>query len=256
MTSQPTPHAADAPIALVTGAASGLGQVIAAELHAAGHRVLLSDRDGAAAAQAALQLDASGHSAQGIALDVLDKAAFEAALERLRQGWGLPQVLVNNAALTLSTPLMQISPEEFSRVTDTNLRGCFLGCQVVGAAMAQAGYGRIVNLASLAGQNGGTASGAHYAASKAGILTLTKVFARALAAQGVTVNAVAPGPLDLPSVHAMVPAERLAQIVQTIPTQRLGNPRYIAKLVLLLASADADSATGAAWDVNGGLFMR
>ena len=256
MTSQPTPHAADAPIALVTGAASGLGQVIAAELHAAGHRVLLSDRDGAAAIQAALQLDASGHSAQGIALDVLDKAAFEAALDWLRQGWGLPQVLVNNAALTLSTPLMQISPEEFSRVTDTNLRGCFLGCQVVGAAMAQAGYGRIVNLASLAGQNGGTASGAHYAASKAGILTLTKVFARALAAQGVTVNAVAPGPLDLPSVHAMVPAERLAQIVQTIPTQRLGNPRYIAKLVLLLASADADSATGAAWDVNGGLFMR
>ena len=253
--STPTPPSA-APIALVTGAASGLGQVIAAELLAAGHRVLLTDRDGAAAQAAAAALDPSGATAQGLALDVCVKADFDAALAHLRAGWGLPQVLVNNAALTLTTPLMQISPEEFSRVTDTNLRGSFLGCQVVGAAMAQAGFGRIINLASLAGQNGGTASGAHYAASKAGILTLTKIFARALAAQGVTVNAVAPGPLDLPSVHAMVGAERLAQIVQTIPVQRLGNPRFIARLVVLLATAEAEFATGAAWDVNGGLFMR
>lgn len=245
------------PVALVTGAAAGLGQVIAAELHAAGWRVLLTDRDGTAAQAAATALDASGSTAAGLALDVLDKAAFEAALAHLREsGWGVPRVLVNNAALTLTTPLMQISPEEFSRVTDVNLRGCFLGCQVVGAAMAAAGFGRIVNVASLAGQNGGTASGAHYAASKAGILALTKVFARALAGQGVTVNAVAPGPLDLPSVHAIVPADRLAQIVQTIPVQRLGDARFIARAVLLLADEAAASVTGAAWDLNGGLFMR
>lgn len=245
------------PVALVTGAAAGLGLAIAQALHAAGHRVLLTDRDGEAAARAALVLDASGHSAAGLGLDVLHKADFEAALAQLAErGWGTPRVLVNNAALTLTTPLMQISPEEFSRVTDVNLRGCFLGCQVVGAAMAAAGFGRIVNLASLAGQMGGTASGAHYAASKAGILTLTKVFARALAAQGVTVNAVAPGPLDLPSVHAMVPPERLAQIVQTIPVQRLGDARFIARTVLLLADEAAASVTGAAWDLNGGLFMR
>jgi 3-oxoacyl-[acyl-carrier protein] reductase len=246
-----------APVALVTGAAAGLGQLIAAELHRAGFRVALSDRDGQAASAAAAALDASGNTAIGLALDVLNKVDFEAALRQLRDVWGgPPQVLVNNAALTLTTPVMQISPEEFSQVVDINLRGSFLGCQVVGAAMAAAGYGRIINLASLAGQNGGTAAGAHYAASKAGILTLTKIFARALAEQGVTVNAVAPGPLDLPSVHAAVPAERLAQIVKTIPVQRLGNPRFVARLVALLASADADSATGAAWDVNGGIFMR
>jgi 3-oxoacyl-[acyl-carrier protein] reductase len=246
-----------APVALVTGAAAGLGQLIAAELHRAGFRVALSDRDGQAASAAAAALDVSGNTAIGLALDVLHKADFEAALARLHAVWGgPPQVLVNNAALTLTTPVMQISPEEFSQVVDINLRGSFLGCQVIGAAMAAAGYGRIINLASLAGQNGGTAAGAHYAASKAGILTLTKIFARALAEQGVTVNAVAPGPLDLPSVHAAVPAERLAQIVKTIPVQRLGNPRFVARLVALLASADADSATGAAWDVNGGIFMR
>jgi 3-oxoacyl-[acyl-carrier protein] reductase len=246
-----------APVALVTGAGAGLGLAIATELHRAGHRVLLTDRDGTAVAAAATTLDASGERAAGLALDVLDKSAFEAALAHLAErGWGVPRVLVNNAALTLTTPVMQISPEEFSRVTDVNLRGCFLGCQVIGQAMADAGFGRIVNVASLAGQNGGTASGAHYAASKAGILTLTKIFARALAAQGVTVNAVAPGPLDLPSVHAMVPAERLAQIVQTIPVQRLGDPAFIARTVVLLTDEAAASVTGAAWDLNGGLFMR
>ena len=246
-----------APVALVTGAAAGLGLAIATELHGAGYRVLLSDREVGAALAAARTLDPSGQQVRACALDVLRQADFEAALAALAEGgWGVPRVLVNNAALTLTTPVMEISPEEFSRVTDVNLRGTFLGCQVVGRAMAAAGFGRIVNVASLAGQNGGTASGAHYAASKAGILALTKVFARALAGQGVTVNAVAPGPLDLPSVHAIVPADRLAQIVQTIPVQRLGDPRFIARAVLLLADEGAASVTGAAWDLNGGLFMR
>lgn len=244
------------PIAVVTGAAAGLGQVIAGELHAAGYRVLLTDVDAAGAQAAAQALDASGTTAQGLALNVLNKADFEAALVHLKAGWGGPQVLVNNAALTLTTPVMQISPEEFSRVLDINLRGCFLGCQVFGAAMGEAGYGRIVNLASLAGQNGGTASGAHYASSKAGIITLTKIFARELGAANVTVNAIAPGPMELPSVRAAVPAERLAQIIETIPVKRLGNPKFVATLAVQLASPEADFTTGATWDVNGGIFMR
>jgi 3-oxoacyl-[acyl-carrier protein] reductase len=244
------------PIAVVTGAANGLGQMIADELHQQGYRVLLTDRDGEGAKLAAAQIDSTGQHVTGRGLDVLRKSDFEAVLAGLKATWGQPSVLVNNAALTLTTPVMSISPEEFSQVLDVNLRGCFLGCQVFGASMAAAGFGRIVNLASLAGQNGGTASGAHYASSKAGILTLTKIFARELGAMGVTVNAVAPGPMDLPSVHAAVPPERLAQIVQTIPVQRLGNPRFVARMVALLASAEADFATGAAWDFNGGIFMR
>jgi 3-oxoacyl-[acyl-carrier protein] reductase len=243
-------------VALVTGAASGLGRLIAEEAHAAGYRVALADRDVAAAREAAAALDASGQTACALELDVLHRSHFAAALDRLANAWAVPDLLVNNAALTRTTPVMDITPEEFSSVLDVNLRGTFLGCQVLGAAMAQAGRGRIVNVASLAGQNGGTASGAHYASSKAGILTLTKIFARELASRGVTVNAVAPGPLDLPSVRAAVPADRLQTLVQQIPVQRLGNPRFIARLVVLLASPDADSATGAAWDVNGGIFMR
>ncbi|MNG18745.1 3-oxoacyl-[acyl-carrier-protein] reductase FabG [compost metagenome] len=110
-------------------------------------------------------------------------------------------------------------------------------------------------MASLAGQNGGTATGAHYAASKAAITTLTKIFARELGPSGVTVNAIAPGPIESPMVSA-VPAERMAQIVQNIPVRRIGNPEFIGKMVWLLAGEDAYFTTGATWDVNGGLFMR
>jgi 3-oxoacyl-[acyl-carrier protein] reductase len=109
-------------------------------------------------------------------------------------------VAVNNAAITPTTPVMQITPEEFDKVLAINLRGTFLGCQVFGAAMGEAGYGRLINVASLAGQNGGTASGAHYAASKGGILTLTKIFAR----RGFRRHRQChrPGPMELPSVRA------------------------------------------------------
>lgn len=243
-------------VALVTGAAQGLGNIIARRLHGAGYKLVLTDRTEDMARAAAAQLDASGDTVLPLALDVMQKAAFEAALAAVRERWGGLHVAVNNAAITPTTPVMQITPEEFDTVLAINLRGTFLGCQVFGAAMGEAGYGRLINVASLAGQNGGTASGAHYAASKGAILTLTKIFARELAAAGVTVNAIAPGPMELPSVRAAVPPERLEKLIEMIPVKRLGNPEFVASLVVQLASAEADFATGAAWDVNGGIFMR
>lgn len=246
-----------AQIALVTGAASGLGNVIAARLHAAGYRVAITDHQETLAQEAAARLDPSGATAIALRLDVRRKGDFEAALQAVVARWGGVQVLVNNAAMTPTTPVMQITPEEFDDVLAVNLRGTFFGCQVFGAHMAAAGYGRIINLASLAGQNGGTASGAHYGASKGGILTLNKIFARELAGANVTVNAIAPGPMDLPSVRAAVPPDRLEKIIDSvIPVKRLGNPEFVAKLVVQLAAPDADFATGATWDVNGGIFMR
>lgn len=247
---QPARHA------LVTGASQGLGLCIAQALHQAGYCVALTDLQATAAQAAAQQLDPSGRTAMGLALDVRDKAQFVAALHTVQATWGPLHVAVNNAAVTVTTPVMEITPEAFDDVLRTNLRGTFLGCQVLGAHMAQHGHGRLINMASVAGQNGGTASGAHYAAAKAGILTLTKIFARELAAQGVTVNAIAPGPLDLDSARHAVPAERLAQLVQAIPVQRLGNPHFVAAQVVQLARVDADSCTGTTWDINGGIFMR
>ncbi|TWS21568.1 SDR family oxidoreductase [Tsukamurella asaccharolytica] len=243
-------------IAVVTGAAGGMGERIVRRLHAGNHRVLVTDIDQAAAEGLAAELDPSGATARGFRLDVSERAGFENALAETRRHWGTPTVLVNNAAVTQAADLMTLPQDAFERVLTTNVNSVFFGCQVIGGAMADKGYGRIVNMASLAGQNGGTATGGHYAASKGAILTVTKIFARELAARGVTVNAISPGPHDLPIVHRTVPAEKLDDVIAGIPVAQLGDPGFVAKMVELLAAPDAGFVTGACWDVNGGLYAR
>ena len=243
-------------IALVTGAGQGLGQHFCASLLRAGYSVVITDLNLDAAQACAKQLDPAGEHTLALQLDAGSKADFEAGLEQVLVRFGALHVVVNNAAVTKTTPLMQISPEEFDAVVGLNLRSVFLGCQVLGAYMAETGYGRIINMASLAGQNGGTATGAHYAASKGGIVTLTKIFAKEFAARGVTVNASAPGPIESAAVRAAIPAERLPGLLANIPVQRLGDADFLGDLIVQLARPEAYFATGATWDVNGGLFMR
>jgi 3-oxoacyl-[acyl-carrier protein] reductase len=209
-----------------------------------------------AAHEVAATLSPDGTSACAIALDVTSKAAFEAALKTVVARWGQVDALINNAGASKVVPVMEITGEQFDEVIDVNLKSVLFGCQVFGQYFADRGAGRIVNIASLAGQNGGSATGAHYAAAKGGTLTLTKVFARDLAAKGVTVNAISPGPLDLPIVHESVPADKLDNVIAGIPVGRLGNAGYIADAAILLASGEAYFANGACWDVNGGLYMR
>jgi 3-oxoacyl-[acyl-carrier protein] reductase len=242
--------------ALVTGAAAGLGNIIATHLLAQGFQVVMTDVDAARVQQAADRIDNGQGKVLALALDIRQPQDFEQALKATIDRFGRLEVLVNNAALTLATPVMEIEVDEFDRVMTTNLRGTFVGCQTLGRYFANRGYGRIINLASLAGQNGGTASGAHYAASKGGILTLTKIFARELSKSGVTVNAIAPGPMDSPAVHAIVPEEKMAGLLQMIPVGTLGDAEFVAQAVALLASPQASFVTGATWDINGGLFMR
>lgn len=242
--------------AVVTGGGSGLGEAIAQALHGGGYHVMVADIDEAAAQRVAAALDPSGSTAMAQRLDVREKPQFEAALKAVIARWGAVHALVNNAAMTVARPVMEISPEEFDAVIAVNLRGTFLGCQVFGAYFRDRGHGRIINMASLAGQNGGTATGAHYAASKGGIVTLTKVFARDLGPSGVTVNAIAPGPIDTPMVRRTLSAERLAGLKATIPVGDIGNASFIGQLALQLASPAAAFANGATWDVNGGLNLR
>ncbi|GAA3566434.1 SDR family NAD(P)-dependent oxidoreductase [Amycolatopsis ultiminotia] len=243
-------------VAVVTGGANGLGEFIARRLHADGYRVAVADVDAAAAAALAGELDATAATARGYGVDVRDRAALEGLLSGLCADFGEVHVLVNNAARTQAKSLLEITREELDEVMAVNLTGTFQACQLFGAYFAKQGYGRIVNLASLAGQNGGTATGGHYASSKGAILSATKVFARELAPHGVTVNAVSPGPQDSPAVRAIIGEENLADYVRGIPVGRLGDPAFIASTVALLASPAAASVTGACWDANGGLHLR
>lgn len=242
--------------ALITGGAQGLGAAIARAFHAEGFRVGIGDIDVAGAEALARTLDASGGTATALALDVRDEAAWHQARDRLVERWGSVEALVNNAAATAAKPVLDITADEFDAVMAINLRGTFIGCQVFGRLFKANGYGRILNLASLAGQNGGTATGAHYATSKGGIMTMTKVFARDLAAFGVTANAIAPGPLDTPMVHRTIPADRMAQFLGNVPVGQLGDPAFIAAMAARLCARDAGFMTGATIDINGGLYMR
>jgi 3-oxoacyl-[acyl-carrier protein] reductase len=244
------------PVAVVTGGAHGLGERIVRRLHTEGHRLAVADIDAAAARTLALDLDASGVTARGFAVDVSDSGSLERLLNDVVADLGDVQVLVNNAARTMTTPLMEISGDELRSVMAVNFEGTFTACQVFGAHMAAREYGRIVNMASLAGQNGGTATGGHYASSKGAILSATKVFARELAGHGVTVNAVSPGPQDSAIVREVVGEENLPSYLDSIPVGRLGDPNFIARMVALLVSPDAASVTGACWDANGGLYVR
>ncbi|TXD98360.1 SDR family oxidoreductase [Psychrobacter frigidicola] len=244
-------------VIVITGAGQGLGECIAKALISNGFRVAITDINEEKAVELAKKLDTDGNTAVGFKLDVTKKQDFEQVLANVEARFGQVNGLVNNAALTLMTSVMDVTAEEFDQVININLRGTLFGCQVFGAYLAEKGYGRIVNMASLAGQNGGAAASVHYAASKGGILTMTKVFASNLAAQGVTVNAVAPGPIDLPIVYELVPPEKLQHLLENvIPVKALASPSFIGNIVAQLLQRDAFGVTGATWDINGGLFMR
>ena len=164
--------------------------------------------------------------------------------------------MVNNAARTPSTPLWDIGTPEWDDVLAVNLRGCFFGCRIAGRHMRERGQGgRILNLASIAGQVPSAATGAHYAASKAGILALTRSFAQELAPHHITVNALAPAAVRSPALDAIDPARREA-LAASIPLGRFGEPHEVAAAAVYLASPGGAYVTGATLDLNGGRLMR
>lgn len=241
--------------AFVTGAGRGLGTAIARGLAEAGARLMLTDIDEAAVEATAAGLRDAGHEAIAMPLDVRDEAAFRLSFDTAVRRFGGVDVMVNNAARTPSTSLWDIGAEEWDEVLAVNLRGSFFGCRIAGRHMRERGAGRIVNLGSIAGQQASAATGVHYAASKAGVIALTRAFALALAPHGVTVNALAPAAVRTPVLDAMDEA-RQHTLAAGMPLGRFGEPEEVAAAVLYLASPAAAFMTGATLDLNGGRLMR
>ena len=242
-------------IAIVTGSTRGLGEAMARDLFGRGASVLVCGRNKDRADKIAAGLDPSGARALGARLDVTSRESFAAVVDLAVAKWSRVDILVNNAGITPSRPVLEISDDEWDEVLRTNLRSVLIGCQLVAPLMRAQRFGRIVNHASLAGQQGGAVAGAHYAASKAGIIVLTKIVAKELAADQVTVNAIAPAAIASPVMDEL-PEDVIQRLPSLVPVGRLGTPEEVAALVAYLSSDNAGYITGATFDINGGLFMR
>lgn len=237
-------------VALITGASQGIGRACAKALAAQGTRVIAAARQAAKLAELVAEIRAAGGDAQALELDVRDQRSVDAMA---KAHGGEIEILVNNAGITGDGLAMRMRDEDWERVLDTNLTGSFRCARALMRPMARRRWGRIVNVASVVGLSGNPGQ-ANYAASKAGLIGLTKTLALELAGRNVTVNAVAPGFVDTAMTAQLSEAER-AKILARVPLGRLGQLDEIAAAVRFLASEDAGYVTGHVLNVSGGLYL-
>jgi len=240
-------------VALVTGASRGIGQAIAGRLASEGARVIAAARSIEALERVVGEIVSAGGNASALGMDLADGASIEAGAKRCVEEHGSVDVLVNNAGVTEDNLLLRMSRESWDRVLATNLTGAFLLTQALLRGMVKKRYGRIVNVTSVVGMMGNPGQ-ANYAASKAGLIGLTKTIARELASRNITCNAVAPGFIETEMTQKMTPAAREALSGQ-IPAGRLGSAADVAEAVAFLASEQASYVTGHVLNVSGGLLM-
>ncbi|HEV2851184.1 MAG TPA: SDR family NAD(P)-dependent oxidoreductase [Thermoanaerobaculia bacterium] len=239
-------------VALVTGAFRGFGFSTAERLASRGASVAVHVRDSARAETAARRLGDRGFAVSG---DLESPAELPSIVGRALDRFGRLDILVNNAAVALSTRFESITEEEWRRTFEVNVTAAFLLIRAAVPAMREQRYGRIVNLSSTAGKTVSTLGGAHYTASKAALLGLTRAAAKELGPYGITVNAVCPGLFDTELTREHATAEQLEAIAKTFPVRRLGDPGEVADLICFLASEAAGYITGASLDINGGDLM-
>jgi 3-oxoacyl-[acyl-carrier protein] reductase len=234
--------------ALVTGAARGIGLAIGQRLAADGARVALADIDIDRATRAAEEL---GNQARAVTLDVTSPEQWAEVVAEVVGDWGTLDILVNNAGIAgRAAPAWEIEVSEWQQVIDIDLSGVFFGCRAALPTMMAAGYGRIVNIASIAGKEGNP-NAVPYSAAKAGVIGLTKAIAKEVATTGVLVNAVTPAVIET-EILAQVTEEHIAYMTSRIPMGRTGKPEEVAALVRFLCSDDLSFSTGAVFDLSGG----
>lgn len=244
------PRELDQHVAIVTGAASGIGRAVARRLAAAGARVVIADRDAQAAAILTSEI---GERALAVGVDVSDAQAVSAMAGACREAFGDCTLLVNNAGFVQQGPFESLSVADWDRMIAVHLRGTFLCTRAVIGPMLSMGEGVIINMASQLGQIGGIDL-CHYAAAKAGIIGLTKSLAREVSARGVRVNAVAPGPIATDLVMALSEEWRRAKRAD-LPLGRFGAPEDVAETVAFLASPAAQIYVGQTLGPNSGDVM-
>ena len=242
--------------AVVTGGGRGIGRAICARLAAGGASVAVLDIDPEGANRAARELCSTGATALGVVADVADKTSVHSALDRIHAELGPVEILVNNAAVSTLVPFLDLTEELWDRTIAVHLRGTFLCCQAMIPDMVRAGWGRIINLASVAALTGGGPTIGHYAAAKGGIISLTRALALEFAANGITVNVVAPGLVDTPGLRASgMPHKAIEALGKQSPAGRLGTPEDIAAACAYLVSEEASFFTGQIMSPNGGVYM-
>jgi 3-oxoacyl-[acyl-carrier protein] reductase len=240
-------------IALVTGASQGIGRACALELARAGATVVLAARNEIRLAEAVAEIEAAGGQAAAIPLDVASEESIKAGARAMIERFGKVEILVNNAGITRDDLMARMKRADWDDVLATNLTGAFLLSQAVLRPMLKNRWGRIVNISSVVGRTG-QAGQVNYAASKAGLIGLTRSMAREVASRGITVNAVAPGYIETP-MTAVLDEKQRAAMMAAIPLGRAGTDAEIAAAVAFLASDGAAYITGHVLDVNGGMFM-
>lgn len=244
-------------VAVVTGAASGIGLGIARRLGADGMAVALLDRDGAGARDAAAEMVGAGRTATGYEVDVADRAALGQVFASVREEMGPVTVVVTSAGIESFDPILEITAEKWDRILAVNLTGTFTCMQLAVPDMVDAGWGRIVTISSSSAQSGAP-NMAHYVASKGGVIGLTKAFARDLARHGITVNTIPPTIVDTPMARKSEAAGDVPSVEVMggmVPLGRAGTPEDIASACAYLCSDEAGYITGQVIGVNGGMYI-
>ena len=239
-------------VAIITGAWRGLGRSAAARLHERGASVAVNVRDAARADEVASAL---GPRALAVPGDINEQGVPAEIVRRTLDRFGQLDILVNNAALARSTRFEQLAAEEWRLALETNMTAPFLLMKEALPAMKARNYGRIINISSSAGRTVSTLGGAHYTASKAGLLGLTRAAAKELGRFGITVNAICPGMIDTELTRENASPELLHRLAGSYPVPRLGSPLEVSDLICFIASGEAGYITGASFDINGGDLM-
>lgn len=255
MTTEHTPRTA-----VVTGAGSrrGIGRATALALAAAGYHIAVLDLDKEAAEDTAREVAARhGVQALGLAADVTDADAVDAAIRAVEAALPPVGALVNNAGVTSPTRFLDVTPLEWDRIFEVNVRGSFVVTHRVAAGMAERGFGRIVFLSSVSAERGGGVfGGVAYSAAKAALLGFARALARELGPSGVTVNSVAPGLIDTDITQGKLDEQRKAAMIADVPVRRIGGVEDVADVIAFLARPESGYLTGVTYDVNGGSHIH